>query len=291
MIRMKLGRLALLAVVGTALSGGLAEESLAKGKDNWLSQQAFKRAQGRSTEEPQAGGFTSSYDFSDGAENELFGSGRRNKRAFDAFGLDSEFAEEDEPEVFTARRRNNIDEFADEYDPEPDADFSAGKPRSLDEGFEDYQPAKLVALSEPKLAAPLPADWLSYAILQELRQTESPVRVTEQQRNAIITFYRLNDFNPLWVNKQGVGDKAQRALAVLSRAEDEGLNASEYVTPALEIAGSIQESPGPCPLGHRRDRHGREICRAPAQRQNCAEQDVGLLRHHPAHFESRQAAL
>jgi murein L,D-transpeptidase YcbB/YkuD len=244
---MKLGRLALLALVGTALSGGLAGESLAKGKDNWLSQQAFKRAQGRSTEEPRAGGFTSNYDFSDGAENELFGSGRRNKRSFDAFGLDSEFSEEDEPEVFTARRRNTNDEFADEYDeydPEPDVDFSAGKPRSLDEGFENYQPAKLVTLSEPNLAAPFPQDPLAQTLLQELRQIDSPVRVTEQQRNAIITFYRLNNFGPLWVSQMGISEKAQRAMNLLARAEDEGLNAHDYSASALEVAGAGQALSG-----------------------------------------------
>ena len=239
---MKLGRLALLALVGTALSGAMAGELLAKGKDNWLTQQAFKRAQGRAVDEPRAGGFASTYDFSDGAENKLFG--RRNKKAFEVFEFDSEFFDDDDPEVFTPRRRrSNVVEFADEFDPEPDASISFGKPRSLDEGFDNYEPAKLVPLGDPKLAAPLPADWLSYSILQELRQADSSVRLTEQQRNAIMTFYRLNDFNPLWVSEQGIGDKGQRALAILSRAEDEGLNASDYVTPALETPGSAQDLP------------------------------------------------
>src|SRR5688500_4402495 len=98
---MKLCRLALLALVGTALSGAMAGGPLAKGKDNWLTEQAFKRAQGRAVDEPRAGGFTSTYDFSDGAQQELSRSGRRNKKAFEAFEFDSEFSDDDDPEVFT----------------------------------------------------------------------------------------------------------------------------------------------------------------------------------------------
>ncbi len=59
------------------------------------------------------------------------------------------------------------------------------------------------------------------------------MRVTTQQKDAIIGFYRLNNFRPVWVSSEGLNDKARRTLALLGQAEQEGLSASDYLPPGL----------------------------------------------------------
>jgi L,D-transpeptidase YcbB len=112
-------------------------------------------------------------------------------------------------------------------DPQPE------RPRSPDDGFVIYRPVKLVALSNPKLEAPIPAQVLASTILHELRQTETPLKVTTQQRDAIINFYRLNNFGPLWTTSEGLNDKARNILALFAKAEEEGLTPLDYLPPAL----------------------------------------------------------
>jgi murein L,D-transpeptidase YcbB/YkuD len=111
-------------------------------------------------------------------------------------------------------------------------DPEARRPKSPDDGFEVYQPPALVALSDPSLVA-APADNLASAISNALRQSDSGLRVTPRQKDAIIDFYRLNAFAPLWVNPQGWNDKARRTLALLARAEEEGLDPTDYLPPPL----------------------------------------------------------
>ena len=57
--------------------------------------------------------------------------------------------------------------------------------------------------------------------------------VTEQQRDAIVDFYLTNNSRPLWVDLEGLNDKARRTLALLADAEREGLNPSDYAPPSL----------------------------------------------------------
>jgi murein L,D-transpeptidase YcbB/YkuD len=131
------------------------------------------------------------------------------------------------------RRKRSLFEFFDNFDPEPDLTIVQGKPKSPDAGFATYRPVKLVSLSNPKLDASKPDNVLASTILHELRQPESALRVTEQQRDAIIDFYRLNSFKPLWVTSEGLTEKARRALSLLARAEEEGLNPVDYLPPTL----------------------------------------------------------
>jgi murein L,D-transpeptidase YcbB/YkuD len=131
------------------------------------------------------------------------------------------------------RRRRSLFSFFDNFDPEPDLTIIQGKPKSPDAGFATYRPVKLVSLSDPKLDAPKPGNVIASTILYELRQPESAVRVTEQQRDAIIGFYRLSGFKPLWVTSEGLTDKAKRALSLFAHAEEEGLNSVDYLPPSL----------------------------------------------------------
>ena len=75
-----------------------------------------------------------------------------------------------------------------------------------------------------------------------------PVRVRATQRKPIIDFYAKNDFAPLWVTQDGLSDKARRLLTLLSKADEEGLSARDYLPASLsgyDISGdSIGKSPG-----------------------------------------------
>jgi murein L,D-transpeptidase YcbB/YkuD len=136
------------------------------------------------------------------------------------------------------RKRFRFFDFFDNFDPEPDFSIVRGKPKSPDDGFGTYRPVKLVALSNPKLEAPKPQQVLASTILYELRRPESSLRVTEQQRDAIINFYRLNNFKPLWISSEGLTGKASLALALFSKSDEEGLNPLDYLPPTL---GSLND--------------------------------------------------
>jgi murein L,D-transpeptidase YcbB/YkuD len=180
-------------------------------RDGIFASSAFDRAQQRDFE---AGDFEDDGPF-------LF---RRSPRLFEGRNARRQLQQ---------RRRRTLFDFFNNFDPEPDIAITPGKPKSPDAGFATYRPAKLVSLSNPKLEAPKPDQVIASTILHELRQAESPLRVTVEQRDAIITFYRLNGFKPLWVGSEGLNDKAKRTLALLARAEEEGLKPLDYLPPTL----------------------------------------------------------
>jgi murein L,D-transpeptidase YcbB/YkuD len=187
--------------------------------DDWLSTSAFRRAQEKNF---SAGEIEDPNPFFFERQPRFFDS-RKGRRTYER------------------RRRNRFFDFFDNFDPEPDLNIVQGKPKSPDDGFGIYRPAKLVALSNPKLEAPKPAHVIASTILYELRQPESALRVTAEQRDAIINFYRLNGFAPLWVNSEGFVEKSRRVLALLAEAESEGLNPLDYLPPSL---GSFSDDGG-----------------------------------------------
>jgi murein L,D-transpeptidase YcbB/YkuD len=135
---------------------------------------------------------------------------------------ESRFAWTRQPGDWKRKRRLNFG-----IDPE------VRRPKSPDDGFEVYDPPALVALNDPTLQAD-PADPLARAIVKEFRQAGSALRVTPAQKAALIDFYRVSAFAPLWVAPAGLNDKAWRTLAVLANAEEEGLHPPDYLPPALD---------------------------------------------------------
>jgi len=205
------------SLVGAVGLSTLSISSSAKGSDNWQIRSAFGRAQGLNFQN--------------------FGSRKgkyRRRQQYDSF------FDFDKPSFFTRRnfQRNDKKRYSRFQFDQPDA-VVIGKPKSPDAGFANYQPVKLVALNNPKLEAPKPSLVLASTIFDELRNSDTPVTVTPQQRDAIINFYRLNTFTPLWVTSEGLNNKAKRMLELLSRAEEEGLTAADYLPPTL---GSFQDS-------------------------------------------------
>lgn len=66
-----------------------------------------------------------------------------------------------------------------------------------------------------------------------LKARTSGVRVTDEQRKAIVAFYRERKFAPIWVSDQGVSPRARDLLGKLSDAGKEGLKAEDYLPPEL----------------------------------------------------------
>jgi murein L,D-transpeptidase YcbB/YkuD len=210
----------MLRLVGIALASALGLAALsasasAKGADTWHIQSAFDRAQGLKLQ-----------NFSSRKK----GYRRRALDGYSFFYNDSPRWRKLRKQRFWERKRRR--QFVD-IDPEPDYSIVKGKPHSPDDGFDTYQPVKLVSLADPKLNAPTPPQVLASTILYELRSDASGVRVTARQRDAIINFYRLNNFAPLWTTSEGLNDRAKRVLDLFSRAEEDALNPGDYLPTSL----------------------------------------------------------
>jgi L,D-transpeptidase YcbB len=229
--------------IAIALVGGISYVALvapvtAKGKDSWLTEQAFKRAQQQDTEGEgdRSGNNFSTFDNEpqSSEEPQLFVPGRQKNRTFGFRSLSDEEWQSQEPQVFTPRKRAVSED--DAFDPEPDQ--SVGELKSPDAGFGTYQPPKRVALVNPNLDPEAPTDPLAQAVVEQLRQGNGAPNVTEQQRDMIIRFYRIAEFRPLWVTPQGIGDRAKLVLSQLAKAADDGLNPDDYLTPRLAAMGA-----------------------------------------------------
>lgn len=64
----------------------------------------------------------------------------------------------------------------------------------------------------------------------------APAGLTEyetQERAALTAFYEARRGNPLWVTENGLNDRANAAIAEISRADDWGLNAADFQLPRI----------------------------------------------------------
>ena len=103
-----------------------------------------------------------------------------------------------------------------------------------------YVPEKLEPLRAAKLEAPVAAEPGAAAIFAELTAKTQAIRVTPDERKAIIAAYEMSGFKPFWVNADGLGARGQGVLAILAAAEEEGLSPADYLPQAL---GSYADSP------------------------------------------------
>ena len=128
-----------------------------------------------------------------------------------------------------------------------------------------YRPEPLVALSEPKLQQPQKPgplftanggqivkaalltpgpldDTLAQTVFTSLKTGASAVRVTRKQKKAIVKFYKERNFSPVWTDMDGLTVKGAELLAILSRAEEEGLEAIHYLPPLMSsFTDSLEE--------------------------------------------------
>jgi murein L,D-transpeptidase YcbB/YkuD len=223
---------------------------LAKGKDSWLTQGAFQRAQERALDSQRRGGEEDAFSIFEEEQFEdeemdpslpqIFTPGKRKRRGFGTI------EPLERPEIFAPPDQDSA-EF-DSFDPEPDFSIIEGKPKSPDDGFETYEPPKGVPLSNPKLQAGIFDDPLASNIFQALRNPEQPISVTRRQRDAIIKFYVANSFRPLWMTKEGPSDRAKLVLNQLSKAEEDGLSAIDYLIPGFDSFGDLTNARGDAAL-------------------------------------------
>ncbi len=97
---------------------------------------------------------------------------------------------------------------------------------------------------------------LTQAVFEHLRATDSGVRVTRAQNNAIVDFYKKHDFAPVWTTPQGLTPKAHQLLDLFAKAAEDGLEPRDYLPPAmtgfdgnLKAAGSDVERLADAELG------------------------------------------
>ncbi len=103
-----------------------------------------------------------------------------------------------------------------------------------------YRSEKLQALNAESFEEAEPREALSVAIYRELLSKDAAIRVTPEERTAILDVYRAGGFKPLWTTADGLDQRGQDILALLAKSADEALEPTDYLPPAL---GSFTDSP------------------------------------------------
>ena len=103
-----------------------------------------------------------------------------------------------------------------------------------------YRPEKLESLNVESFAEVEPTEVLPAAIYREMLSKEAALRVTSEEKSAIVDLYRSNGFRPLWTTPQGLDPRGQGVLGLLSKSAEEALEPSDYLPPAL---GSFNDRP------------------------------------------------
>ncbi len=116
-----------------------------------------------------------------------------------------------------------------------------------------YRANQLVRLGDTTLTQPAVApassgpvsvmdDSLAQMIFEVLKASDLSTRVTKQQRQAIIKFYKLRNFKSVWTDMDGVRGTGKQLLAYLSKADDEGMNSADYLPNGLTGFGDDLET-------------------------------------------------
>ncbi|WP_342640803.1 L,D-transpeptidase family protein [Rhodoligotrophos ferricapiens] len=100
-----------------------------------------------------------------------------------------------------------------------------------------YTPTPLVPLKGAPLAPAEAAkitDPVSAALLAELTaDKDAAIRVTAEERDAILAYYKARDFIPAWVGVTGLNERGRGLLSEMAKADDEGLVAQDYLPGSL----------------------------------------------------------
>jgi L,D-transpeptidase YcbB len=149
-----------------------------------------------------------------------------------------------EPAPRQARSTRRTDEFLNWFQPQAELPRSQNiepeAPPARAPVIYTYRADPLVELADAELTRPAsqsmrwrPAREPSQAVFEALKSGSSGVRVTEQQRDDIIAFYRERDFAPLWVSHSGQSPRADDLLAELAEADAHGLAPEDYLPAQL----------------------------------------------------------
>jgi murein L,D-transpeptidase YcbB/YkuD len=101
----------------------------------------------------------------------------------------------------------------------------------IEQGNLPYVPEKLEFLRAVKFEEARPADAVAGSIYDALLNRAGALRVTSAERQAIIAHYRATSFKPLWIEGEGLSERAKKLEALFQAAEEEGLNPDEFKLP------------------------------------------------------------
>ena len=117
-----------------------------------------------------------------------------------------------------------------------------------------YKTNRHVALSAPLLRLPQSTastdaslavgngnldDSLAQTIFDTLKSGAVYLRITTQQRDAIVAAYQARGFEALWTSMDGIEDRAHGVLSVLQTASKEGFDVDDYALPVITGMGSL----------------------------------------------------
>jgi Scaffold domain len=105
----------------------------------------------------------------------------------------------------------------------------------IEEGNLPYVPEKLELLRTARFEEAKPGEAVAGAIYDALLSgLAGAIRVTVDERQAILDYYRATSFKPLWIENNAIGDRAKKLEAVFAAADQEGLEPEEFVLPASD---------------------------------------------------------
>lgn len=103
-----------------------------------------------------------------------------------------------------------------------------------------YRPDKLQALKVESFTEAEPQDALAGAVYRELLNKDAALRVTPEEKTAILDIYREGGFKPLWTSPDGLDQRGRDVLALLAKSAEEALEPTDYLPPVL---GSFTDDP------------------------------------------------
>jgi murein L,D-transpeptidase YcbB/YkuD len=124
--------------------------------------------------------------------------------------------------------------------PGPPIQNAPGIEKDVPEAPLVYRPDKLQALKTESFDESQPQEALPAAIYRELLSKDVAIRVTPEERTAILDVYRTSGFKPVWTTADGLDQRGRDVLALLATSADEALEPTDYLPPAL---GSFTDSP------------------------------------------------
>jgi murein L,D-transpeptidase YcbB/YkuD len=143
-------------------------------------------------------------------------------------------------DYFKRKREERSREVRRYSEPGPLIQNAPGLEKDVPEAPMVYRPDKLQTLSVESLAEAEPGDALPAAIYRELLNKDAALRVTPDDKSAILDVYRTGGFKPLWTSPDGLDQRGRDVMAVLAKSADEALEPADYLPPVL---GSFSDSP------------------------------------------------
>ena len=119
-------------------------------------------------------------------------------------------------------RRNTID-IAEQ------ADLPPVTSKDPDSGFEAYKPEPTYVLADAKLPGFGLFHSFSSSVLDVLQDETTSLEVRASEKQAVLNLYIARNFEPIWVDANGINAKGRDVLARLAIAEEDGLRPADYL--------------------------------------------------------------